>query len=132
MKFYVAAPWQLLENARDLRRILLAAKMPLLECTARWLDEQADTQATRAHAEMDLEDVKAADVVVFLNPWQFKTSGTGGRHVEVGYALAHGKPILLVGEKSNLFHELPLVEIVREGPHLFDRLYDHYRRVHQI
>ncbi len=32
------------------------------------------------------------------------TKGSGGRHVEFGYALAKGKPIVLVGPQRNVFH----------------------------
>lgn len=80
--------------------------------TSTWLrelDELAD-----AYARVDLADVKRADVLVAMNPPGWERAGTGGRHVEFGYALAHGKHMVLVGERSNIFHHLSDVHVVDE------------------
>lgn len=37
-------------------------------------------------------------------------SGRGGRHVELGYALALDKSIWLVGRREHIFHSLPQVK----------------------
>jgi nucleoside 2-deoxyribosyltransferase len=74
------------------------------EVTSTWL-RQADDD-TNDSAVMDLHDVTRAEALVLLNPREFQHSGTGGRHVEFGYALALGKPLVIVGMRSNVFHQL--------------------------
>lgn len=37
---------------------------------------------------------------------------TGGRHVELGMAIAWKIPILIIGERSNVFHVLPQVRVI--------------------
>lgn len=71
-----------------------------------------DTPRSMSYASMcaqqDLADIEAADVVVM-----FTGGGRGGgRHVEVGYALALGVPVLLVGARENVFHALPEIKQV--------------------
>lgn len=130
MTFYVAAPWQLKRQAGILRDELLALKLPLLSCTADWLDEPEDSQASRMLAEKDLSHLGRSDLMVLLNPSEYHSTGTGGRHVECGYALALKIPILLVGAKTNIFHELELVEVMTSEGHLFDRIADMYKQAY--
>lgn len=70
----------------------------LIGCSA--VIEQADT-----HAREDLEDVAYAEVFI-----QFTDAGPahgrGGKHVELGYALALNIPCWIVGPRENLFHHL--------------------------
>jgi len=66
----------------------------------------------RQRAIKDIEDIKAADVVVLMSPKKAHRNGTGGRHVECGISIALGKPIILVGERENVFHYHPLVRVV--------------------
>jgi hypothetical protein len=35
----------------------------------------------------------------------------GGRHVEFGYGMAKGKRLVLIGERENVFHDHPSVEV---------------------
>lgn len=88
-----------------------------LEVTSRWIDgsHELDDSATvedRARLAMeDLEDVVRADVVLsFTDGPQSAGKGRGGRHVELGIALALGKRVLLIGPPENVFHYLPQVE----------------------
>lgn len=106
-KAYVAAPYELRVEAQ-LTRLKLEAKG--YGVTSRWLtvlDEDSPEMA-----EVDIEDIEAANELVLVNPEHFRRTGTGGRHVEVGYALALGKKITIVGVRSNLFHMLPSVRVV--------------------
>jgi nucleoside 2-deoxyribosyltransferase len=101
MKVYIAAPYP--ERAYAVR-VMAACEAVGLTVTSRWLkapDELADE-----HARKDLDDVRACDLLIALNPRDYEHAGTGGRHVELGYALALGKRVLLVGERSNIFHYL--------------------------
>mgnify|MGYP001616147807 CR=1 FL=1 len=57
------------------------------------------------------EDIDKADAVLsFTHPRGTMTTG-GGRHVEFGYALAKGKKVALIGERENIFHDHPSVEV---------------------
>lgn len=96
---YIAAPYPLKDEALLLRRSLLVAGHPVV---SRWLDEQDENSARTAR--LCLDDVDAAAIVVALNPPQWANSGTGGRHVELGYALAKGKRVVVIGARTNVFH----------------------------
>ena len=107
MRIYIACPYP--------ERGLAVEAMQLLEArghdvTSRWL--KAPDELTDASAREDLADVASAEVLLALNPSGYENAGTGGRHVELGYALALKKRILLVGQRSNIFHYLSNVEVV--------------------
>lgn len=88
--------------------------------TSRWLDTEWDrtddsgsaaapSACREEFAVKDLEDVAASDcLIAFTEPP--RSSGRGGRHVELGAALALGKRIIVVGYQENLFCHHPLVE----------------------
>lgn len=63
-------------------------------------------------AKRDFEDVILADALVLHNPKEWVTEGRGGRHVETGMVLARTRPVIVVGERSNVFHSLQRVFIV--------------------
>lgn len=107
MKVYIAAPYPIRDYAIWVMHQLEARGY---EVTSRWLkapDELADE-----HARKDLADVDAADILLALNPPDWHNAGTGGRHVEFGYAVARGKQIVLWGAKSNIFHYLSDVKVI--------------------
>jgi len=118
MKVYLAADSSQQETMRELRELLRKRN---IECTSRWLDVdllankgQLYSEAELAHwAQTDLEDVESAHVLVAFNPESHQKQGTGGRHVELGYAIAMKIPIIYVGEKrENIFHHHPYVVAV--------------------
>jgi nucleoside 2-deoxyribosyltransferase len=81
------------------------------EITARWVYGGEDGLTRQDIAILDTDDVDAADTVVsFTFPRGTLTSG-GGRHVEFGYALAKGKRLVLIGDRENVFHHFPGVEL---------------------
>lgn len=90
--------------------------------TSRWLngshDEATDGAAKERFAREDFEDIARADVFVLWNPPHALGNGSGGRHVETGYALALGKPVLIVGAPENVFHWHPGVYAVLSGAHV--------------
>jgi hypothetical protein len=60
------------------------------------------------HAQADLDAAAAADAVVLL-----PVPDMGGAYVEVGYALAHGKRVIVAGEgRFLIFWGLPLVTVL--------------------
>lgn len=104
---YIAAPYPIRDLAQGVMRFLEEAG---LDVTSSWL--KSEDHLDDKHARLDLADVDRADALVLLNHKEWVNSGTGGRHVEVGYAIARGKPIVLVGERSNIFHYLNDVIVV--------------------
>jgi nucleoside 2-deoxyribosyltransferase len=72
-----------------------------------WLEEDMTaplTASCRARiAAKDLREIRKADVLV-LEAAPVGCHVPGGKHVELGYALALGKTVLVVGRKENIFH----------------------------
>lgn len=86
--------------------------------TSRWLESQADDSnlsdsEASAAAVMDVKDVLDADVLVaFAERPLSRDDVRGGRHVELGVALASGKPVVLIGRHEHVFHRHPRVTVV--------------------
>ena len=106
MKVYIAAPYPCLIDARYAMLDLQAAGF---EVTSRWITVSGNEGNEWAHK--DLQDVARSDVLLALNPPRWKNIGTGGRHVEFGYAHALGKLLVVVGKRSNIFHHLNKVHV---------------------
>jgi nucleoside 2-deoxyribosyltransferase len=94
-----------------MERMADALKAAGHKITARWV-YGGEEGLTRAEiALLDVDDVDAADVVVsFTQPYGSLNKG-GGRHVEFGYGLARGKRVVVIGERENVFHHHPSVEV---------------------
>jgi nucleoside 2-deoxyribosyltransferase len=111
MRVYIAADSFLQADVKELRDELVNCGV---EVTSRWID--AKLEAFYPTSELVLEkaacdnfsDIDRAVFLVAYNPMTRHKSGTGGRHVEMGYALAKTKTVLYVGEKlENVFHRHP-------------------------
>ena len=85
---------------------------------SRWLDEphapgttlhEVSAAFCRETSLIDLEDIDAADMMVFFSEDPLVGTPRGGRHVEFGYALAKGKRIVVIGGPENIFHYLPQI-----------------------
>lgn len=105
MKIYLTARWGRREEMKAVREKLVAAGHV---CTARWLDEPEETPYAVA-AQMDLDDIDFADALIVFTETTDVGYLSGGRHVELGYALAKDKTIVLVGPRENVFCWLPQV-----------------------
>lgn len=111
MKIYLAASWPRRDEARHIATRLKAVGHTL---TADWWNDEdisggyANGVATMPseRAARDLQAVRDADAVVCLTG---DTLTKGGRHSEVGAALALGKRVFLIGPKEQVFHQHPLV-----------------------
>lgn len=57
----------------------------------------------------DLEDLRAADLVINFTEVPRSGNNRGGRHVEFGMAHALGLGLIIVGHRENVFHYLPEV-----------------------
>lgn len=114
LKIYVASRFERQTELRGYAKELRAAGHTV---TSRWLLEETDevgnkpgvwqhNPALRTFAQIDLEDINAADVfMVFTH----EGLSRGGMHVEFGYALAFGKRLVVIGPQATLFHFLPNV-----------------------
>jgi nucleoside 2-deoxyribosyltransferase len=119
LKVYVAARWDDRDDALLIKDFILKAG---LICTSTWLtphdDQSMDSlkqsaiEKPRQRAIKDFEDIDACDVYLVYSPKKSHRNGTGGKHVEMGYAMAKGKPCVLVGERENIFHYHPTVRVV--------------------
>lgn len=116
LKIYLAARYgrknELLEFAQHL--IVLG-----IECTSRWLvmheraksDELPSAEEQLLWASEDLQDIEAADIVICFTEKKDSKYSRGGRHVEAGFAIASGKPVICVGPAENIFYALPCVQL---------------------
>jgi nucleoside 2-deoxyribosyltransferase len=115
-KFYLAAKY-------DKRRLLLTiATMLMLQghsLTCQWLTGCHDGDADESKlkfATLDFQHIDECDTFVMFNlPIGFPEESSG-RHAELGYALAKGKRVLIVGEGNCIFTSLaeytyPTVEL---------------------
>ena len=105
MNVYIAAPFSCRNEAISVMSWLEQQGHGV---TSRWLwsDHGDEGRAARE----DLEDVRAADVLLALNFEGWQEKGRGGRHVEFGYALGLDLRLIIVGPRENVFHSLPSVE----------------------
>ena len=107
---YIAAPFPLRHDAIVARSGLLS--MGLIS-TAHWLDQDQE-EWNDDWARIDLADIDRATVFLLINPPEWKHKGTGGRHVEFGYAVARHKDIVILGERTNVFHSLSSVALASD------------------
>lgn len=107
MKVYLAAPWV----ERDLARIEAQKFIDSgYEITEAWWDHEQTTDPTELEKQAlrDVMGVVAADIFVLLN-----SGKSEGKAVEMGMAMVLDKPVLIIGEPSNIFHYLTdFVEVV--------------------
>jgi nucleoside 2-deoxyribosyltransferase len=119
---YLASRYSRRDQLRD-----LAAELRRMghEITSRWLEESsrpdcgtlpdgrsriAPPEERSAFAAQDIEDVRAAELVVSITEPEDAKASRGGRHVEFGAAFAWGKRLVVIGYRENVFHHLPGVE----------------------
>lgn len=120
LRAYLAAPYAARERIRDYAEDLVRIG---IDVTASWLDEEHEINAgtigaapaldpaeVARHAATDLDDIERCDVLVLFTAQALGFDpaevASGGRHVETGYALAKGVPVIVVGEPENVFHRL--------------------------
>lgn len=131
---YLAGPYDarpmIASHAAALRVVGLTVRAEWLDGTHDYPDPPDDPAAAAAvraaHEQccalLDLADIDHADLLIAFTAASVMSSGTsGGRHVETGYALGHGIPVVVVGEPENVFHHHPEV-------HIADSWEDAYRR----
>ena len=110
MRFYLAGTWTERLRCREVSNAIQRATgwTP----TATWLDSEEDDgapEARRVGARRCLNDIERSDVLIaMIGDWK-----SLGKHVEIGVALALGKPVYLLPaswgadvETSCAFYEL--------------------------
>lgn len=114
MKIYLAARYSRRQEMADYAQMLTVMGY---EVTSRWLlghhhDWTGESDPLwKSFALADFEDVDKADAVIsFTHPRGTLTTG-GGRHSEFGYGYSKGKRMIIIGERENIFHHLPGVEV---------------------
>lgn len=110
LSVYIAAPFQLRATAQLVRSGALSLG---LISTARWLDVDLENWNDE-WARKDLDDLDRAQILLLVNPADWATEGTGGRHVELGYAIARRKTIVLLGARTNIFHHLSAIHVAKD------------------
>lgn len=127
VKIYLAARYSRNAEMRGVRDVLQALGY---EVTSRWIDQHggnllesivaeqlnAEPEACSKYAEIDVADLKAADIVISFT--SASGGGKGGRHIEFGLALGLGKRLIICGPRENVFHTLSAVEWYPDGPRL--------------
>ncbi len=73
------------------------------------LDCEASKQLRTKFALEDMEDVRMCNVLIAFTEMPDAKASRGGRHVELGMAIAWGKRVIVVGPRENIFCHLPKV-----------------------
>lgn len=107
LQVYLAGRSEDVDAVRTLRDRLAGLG---IGCTSGWLVKFDESE--RIGALRCLIDIARADALVLVNLPQVHRSGTGGRHVETGIALTLGKPVIVLGDRENVFHHLGAVRCV--------------------
>lgn len=111
MKVYIAGRFtgreRLARRAEDLKRV-----DPKVKILSSWLtprteaehkDYPYDEAEARVYAMRDLDELWLADVLILDT---IDDSNTGGREVELGYALGRVNQVIIAGPRRNVFHYL--------------------------
>lgn len=113
---YIASPWSIRKQTKVLARKLEAAGATI---NSSWLTEEAGRLNEKQAALRDLSEIAAADWLVLFTPDALPIRG--GCMIEMGYALALGKPVYRVGKWLTIFDsmakfvtETELVRLIEE------------------
>lgn len=103
MNVYLAARY---ERRAEMVVLSLELERYNIITTSRWIDgsQEEKEEYFARYAQECIDDIRCADVIVLFAE---KTKGRGGRHVELGYALALERPIVIVGGHEHIFSYLP-------------------------
>lgn len=128
MRIYIAGPYVARDYLRGVAAVLTAQGHTI---TSRWLHEEHELtpgvlaaaealtdEQVRQHVLDDMADVEAATALVIFTADAIRAAlprvnpdrlTSGGRHVEMGYALAWRKPVYVVGQPENVFQRCAVV-----------------------
>lgn len=121
MKLYLAAMYAWMEKMREEREKYRARGHVV---TSQWIDGVGPEMTRDAAATMDLSDLEEADALVLYTLPVGTAFTSGGRMVELGYAVGRGKMIYLVGERENVFCHLKAIQVFSSTEDLLYHLGD--------
>lgn len=104
-KIYFAAAFTQNERLRGLRADI--DRRYGWKVISRWLEFEFTTPEDAETARIDLEDLAASDSLVLFTD---VPSTRGGYQVELGFAIASGKRIYLIGRPENNFQAMPCIQ----------------------
>ena len=81
-----------------------------IDVCARWVFGGEEGLSRAEIALLDLEDVARSDLFILWTHERGSKQPGGGRFVEMGYALALKKRVVIVGPRENVFCDHPDVE----------------------
>lgn len=104
MKAYIAAPWEFKAEAREIRDHLDALGV---ESTASWIDIEGSRfeEDQSSGALRDMADLRGADMLIVYIP--DPDTSCGGLHSELGMALWDRYPVVVIGNRDNIFTHHP-------------------------
>ncbi len=128
MKVYLAAAYSRRLHMREIAKSLIEAGHSI---TSQWIWTDwtgIDREATAVPSEhrmewlsSDLEDIGRCDCIVNFSQMEGMEGGKrGGRHVELGYAMALNKHLVLVGPPEHLFHFHSRIWRISSSESIFD------------
>lgn len=79
-------------------------------------------------AQDDWEDVNAAEVVICFTEPPRSSASRGGRHVELGIALANRALVVVIGYRENIFCWLPQVQFFKTWEEVTSKSVDSWFR----
>lgn len=103
----------------EMREVAAWLRVHGYSCAPAWLGEghqmprkadQTSNAQWATFAQDDVRDLAQADIVICFTEPEGTPSTRGGRHVELGMALAMQKRVIVVGPRENVFTWLPEVE----------------------
>lgn len=77
-----------------------------IQVCSRWIEHHRYVPQMQAAIE-DFEDIQKCDTLMFFSENPTVGYNSGGRHVELGIALALNKQIWVIGRRENVFHYYP-------------------------
>jgi nucleoside 2-deoxyribosyltransferase len=110
MTFYLAAKYDKREQVGQIAEQLRQYGHTVI---SRWLTGTHDGLSPAeqmTYAKEDLRDILDVDCLVLFQLPEHDPVPSTGRHVEFGYALALRKKLIIVGNKTSVFHHLEEVE----------------------
>jgi len=103
-------------RAAEMERYAEEMRAQDLIVVSRWPLEVGQMDMATA-AKRDLDDLSRADAIVSFTQGRANAhQGRGGRHVELGVAIARSMRVVIVGEREHAFHHLASVTVVPDWP----------------
>jgi nucleoside 2-deoxyribosyltransferase len=85
--------------------------------TSRWIDNSDDDDANALRCgRIDIEDIELADILIAFPDPPRSTNSRGGHFFEEGYAHGLGRRVIVVGNRSHVFHYLPELTFFETWP----------------